>query len=197
MEIEMRRWAAVLAWLLWWIPISLSAATYTITTTGRQEATLDRAVAPGAIYEGQSKQVIVQGYVNDGIITTGKQQIAFEAIELDAKILVANAPARTNAEAALNAGIVPPTIADIPNQTHPIDSSPVIPILASDPDGKTLRVTATGLPPDMQLTSDPNTAVPQLTGTVTTAGTYPIEVHAYKFSDIFAVETFTLTVVTP
>jgi hypothetical protein len=183
----------VTVWLLW-APLSLWSATYQVTLTGRQDATLDRAVAPGAMYEGQSKQVLVQDYVNDGIVTTGRQQMAFESHELNTKIPVANATARANAETALNAGIVPPTIQSIPDQTHPINASPIIPIVASDPDGKILRVTATGLPPETGITSDPNTAAPQITGTLTTAGTYPIEVRAYKFSDIFAVSTFILTV---
>jgi hypothetical protein len=180
-------WLSMMAFLL--VTGSAFSATYSISTNARAEGALDRATAAGGSHEGLTKVQVLQRFVNADLQSMFDQQNSGDSRELDRKLSVATNAAKNNARTALNAGIALPVVTDIPNQTNNVGQSPVIPIVATDPDGLSLRVTATGLPPGMAV-SFTTQGTPQISGTLTTAGTYAVVIHAQKFSDIEGTDSF-------
>lgn len=167
-------------------------ASYQISTNAKGEQALDRAVAPGGSHEGSTKQQVLQGFVNADLQSLFNEQGAADTHESKRKADVSTTT--QEAKALLDTGIDPPVITDIPNQTHNVGQSPTIPIVATDPkDNLPLTIKVQGLPPGMQLsyTAQGN---PQISGKLTTAGSFTTEVRAYKFSNIFAADTFLWTV---
>jgi hypothetical protein len=182
--------------LLFLLPVTAVAATYQITTNAQGEAVLDRDIAPGGSHVGRTKTQVLQQFVNAALLALFHQHTARDSRALDDKLKVATNAARNNARTAINAGISPPVITPITDQTHNVGASPTIPIVTTIPypDLGGLTYGATGLPPGMQVTSHPETGLPQITGLLTTAGTFNVTVAAWNFDDIKGTDAFVWTV---
>ena len=76
--------------------------------------------------------------------------------------------------ASPNSSNTPPTINAIADQTHTEGGTVNLQVSASDVDGDTLTYSQTGLPQQLSL----NSGTGQITGTVTTAGTYNVTITA-------------------
>ncbi len=177
--------------VVFFITLPAFGASYSISTNSAGENVLDEAQA--TTHPGQTHLQILQKSVNVFLQGLFAQQNASASREINDKLEVATNAAKNNARTALNAGISLPVVTDITNQTNNVAQSPVIPIIATDPDSLPLRITATNLPPGMIVSSAVD-GTPQITGTLTTAGTYSVVIHAFKFSDVQGTDSFTWVV---
>lgn len=170
-------------------PTCLWAATYSVNTNAAGEAVLDRALTSS--HQGLTKTQVLQRFVNAALRALSEQQQVGETRELDEKLALASSAAKTTARNAINASIAVPTVTPISNQTHTVGQAVNIPLVATDPDDRSLEFRITGLPNGVVLLDG------ALVGTLTTAGTFSVEVRAHKFTDIFGSTTFSWQVNNP
>lgn len=168
----------IIAALLCLSPQLAGGASYTCQTNAEAEQALNRALA--TTHSGQSKQSIMQGFATAGLIAMKAGQDSQDAALNKLKIEWATQAAKDAANAALNAGITPPTLEAIGNQTT-VQGTPVsIDIVTADVNNASLVLAATGLPPGIALLEG------KLQGTPTTLGTFQVTVRAFKAPDIQA-----------
>ena len=168
-------------------------ATYSVTLTAEQEAILTEELA----YRNLTitHQQALQRLANREMNQLSQEQTARTEQDFSNMIKITTTTAVDNAEAALAAGIIAPTITDIPNQTHNVGQAVTVPIVATNPYASELALTfrVTGLPPGITFGSDANGA-PQLSGKPTTAGTYNVTIAAYNVIAVQVTDTLTWTI---
>jgi hypothetical protein len=189
----MKSYQGLLVLVLMTLTSTTFAATYSINTNNAGEQVLDRAIAPGGSHAGNTKNQVLQKFVNTDLRRLSDEQLSHDSREMDAKIKVSTSTAA--AKTALNSGIAVPTVTPIPNQTNQINDVVSISLSATDPDALPLQFVLQDGPPGVVIGSDPVTGEPKLRGTITATGTFPtVTVRAYKFSDIFGFTTFSWVV---
>ena len=117
---------------------------------------------------GQRYYVVVQALDSTGALSSKSAEVVFDA------------PAAQNQ---------PPVLIQPANQSATQNSSQLVTLVASDPEGATVSFGAAGLPPGLTL----HTGTGVISGTVTTVGTYTVTATASDGS-LTATRTFTWTV---
>jgi hypothetical protein len=169
-------------------------ATYSINTNAAGEDVLNRAIAPGGSHTGNTKQQVLQKFVNTDLRKLSEEQISYDSRQMDDKLKVASPASKTNAQNALNAGISVPTVTPIPDQTNQINDPVSIPLDATDPDNLPLSFGIQNCPPGVRVGNNDVTGAPLIKGQITATGTFSCQVRSYKFSDIFGSTTFSWVV---
>ncbi len=174
--------------LSWWEKVD--AATYQCVLSAEQDAILAEELAYRHLT--QTPQQAIQQLCARELRKLGEDQEARTIQDLNAMARISTPEAKDNAEAALAASITPPTITDIPNQTNNVAQAVTVPIVATNPYASELALSyrVSGLPPGVSFSTDA-TGAPQLSGKLTTAGTFNVTIEVYNVVNVKATETFT------